>query len=52
MGPQADLTPASSIVLISRSCTTGWTDWIRGELWLSSEHLIIEAIKASRAATT
>jgi hypothetical protein len=28
------------IVLISRSCTTGWTDWIHGELWLSPKHLI------------
>ncbi len=27
-------------MLISRSCTTGWADWIHGELWLSSEHLI------------
>jgi hypothetical protein len=21
--------------LLSRSCTTGWTDWVWGELWLS-----------------
>jgi hypothetical protein len=28
------------VVLISRSCTTGWTDWIHGELWLSPQRLM------------
>lgn len=28
------------VVLISGSCTTGWFDWIHGELWLSSDRLI------------
>jgi Flp pilus assembly protein TadD len=27
-------------VLISRSCTTGWSDWIHGELWLTETALI------------
>ncbi|MFC0432242.1 hypothetical protein [Kutzneria buriramensis] len=31
---------AERVVLISRSCTTGWADVIHGELWLSAEHLI------------
>jgi hypothetical protein len=26
--------------LISASCTTGWTDWIHGELWLCSDGLL------------
>ncbi|GGQ73403.1 hypothetical protein [Couchioplanes azureus] len=26
--------------LISRSCTTGWADWIHGELWLLPRHLV------------
>ena len=27
-------------MLISRSCTTGWSDWIHGELWLTRTALI------------
>ena len=27
-------------VLISASCTTGWFDWIHGELWLCPEGLL------------
>ncbi|MEV0675444.1 hypothetical protein AB0I60_02860 [Actinosynnema sp. NPDC050436] len=27
-------------VLVSRSCTTGWTDWVHGELWLSHGGLV------------
>jgi hypothetical protein len=26
--------------LISRNCTTGWSDWIHGELWLTDSALI------------
>lgn len=37
--------------LISRSCTTGWADWIHGELWLSSTALVRRrlSLEASRA---
>jgi Flp pilus assembly protein TadD len=27
-------------MLISRNCTTGWSDWIHGELWLTDSALI------------
>lgn len=27
-------------VLITRSCTTGWTDWIHGELWILPTALV------------
>ena len=27
-------------VLLSRSCTTGWGDWVHGDLWLHSKGLI------------
>ncbi|GAA3285846.1 hypothetical protein Dvina_20665 [Dactylosporangium vinaceum] len=27
-------------VCLSRSCTTGWLDWIHGELWLAQDRLI------------
>ncbi|MFE8988612.1 hypothetical protein ACFYMI_12310 [Streptomyces collinus] len=26
--------------LIARTCTTGWLDWIHGELWLLPDHLV------------
>ncbi|MCG8919131.1 hypothetical protein L6E12_25455 [Actinokineospora sp. PR83] len=37
--------------LISRSCTTGWADWIHGELWLSPTELVRRrlSLNASRA---
>ncbi|EWC59884.1 hypothetical protein UO65_4887 [Actinokineospora spheciospongiae] len=37
--------------LISRSCTTGWADWIHGELWLSPTALVRRRLSfnASRA---
>jgi hypothetical protein len=27
-------------MLVSRSCTTGWTDWVHGELWLLRDGLV------------
>jgi hypothetical protein len=29
-----------SVLLVTRSCTTGWTDWVHGELWLLPDHLV------------
>ena len=39
--------------LISRSCTTGWADWIHGELWLLPRHLVRRrlTIRETRANT-
>lgn len=42
---QQAATPSSShagrtLLLISRSCTTSWTDWIHGELWLAPDALV------------
>jgi hypothetical protein len=36
---------------VTRSCTTGWLDWIHGELWLTSTGLIRRrlSLQASRA---
>lgn len=31
---------ANTGVLVSRSCTSGWLDWIHGELWLTETALI------------
>lgn len=37
----ADLDLSTNIcVLISASCTTGWFDWIHGELWLCPNGLV------------
>jgi hypothetical protein len=30
--------------LVSRSCTTGWLDWIHGELWLCDEGLFRRSV--------
>lgn len=30
--------------LISRSCTTGWLDWVHGELWLLPDGLVRSSI--------
>lgn len=30
----------SQALLISRSCTTGWLDWIHGELWITPRALV------------
>lgn len=37
--------------LITRSCTTGWADWIHGELWLSPDLLVRRrlTLQATRA---
>ncbi|MEO3743792.1 hypothetical protein [Plantactinospora sp. B5E13] len=37
--------------LITRSCTTGWADWIHGELWLLPDLLVRRrlTLKATRA---
>lgn len=33
--------PVSDVgILLSRSCTTGWLDWVHGELWLTRTALI------------
>ena len=31
---------SNSCILISASCTTGWLDWVHGELWLCDEGLL------------
>ena len=31
-------------VLVSAGCTTGWTDWIHGELWLCPDGLLRRAL--------
>lgn len=31
---------ARDTMLISRSCTTGWLDWIHGELWITPDALV------------
>jgi len=38
--------------LISRSCTTGWLDWVWGDLWLADDALyrISRGMAATRAA--
>ena len=30
----------NTCVLVSQSCTTGWTDWIHGELWVCDDGLL------------
>ena len=32
--------PRGSCVLISASCTTGWLDWVHGELWACDDGLL------------
>lgn len=36
-GPASDAHPA---ILLTRSCTTGWADWVHGELWLCPDGLL------------
>jgi len=31
-------------VLVTSGCTTGWTDWIHGELWLCPDGLFRESV--------
>jgi hypothetical protein len=37
--------------LLSRSCTTGWVDWVRGELWLLPDGLARISLGWSRTRT-
>lgn len=32
--------PEGTATLISKSCTTGWLDWVHGELWLGEEAIM------------
>ncbi len=31
---------AHPAILISHTCTTGWTDWVHGDLWLCAEGIL------------
>lgn len=35
---------ASACTLISASCTSGWTDWTHGELWLCPDGLLRRSV--------
>ena len=35
-------------VLVTAGCTTGWTDWIHGELWLCPDGLLRRALGLGR----
>src|SRR3984893_9691580 len=35
--PASDAPPA---ILLTTSCTTGWADWVHGELWLCPDGLL------------
>jgi hypothetical protein len=37
--PREDSEPAE-FVLVSASCTTGWFDWVQGELWVTPDGLL------------
>lgn len=39
MGSKPFSVTPESAVLLSISCTTGWADWVHGELWLLSDGL-------------
>jgi hypothetical protein len=42
-----DVSGARRCILVSSSCTTGWFDWIHGELWLCSEGLLRRSLGIS-----
>jgi hypothetical protein len=35
-----DADDAGLCTLVTASCTTGWTDWIHGELWVSAQGVL------------
>src|SRR4051794_34508764 len=40
---------ANNAVLITSGCTTGWNDWLWGELWVLPEGLLRLRLRGSRA---
>jgi hypothetical protein len=40
IGPDETKDPTGTCSLVSSTCTTGWFDWVHGELWLCPDGLL------------